>query len=179
MDKPKSTEWPSEDRIDAIGQNGPSGDHYEDEAFRECERRLREAELEADVSACTRCDELSAQLKTSRRDYEVMNKFREGAEAERNALAAHVERFNELYRRSTEEDAGWMTNSHVVKEYAAICRDTPETSLAKRGAENQAEALRLAHEKLSERKEWVAAHHLLQVASEINDKLRRQAGGDV
>lgn len=66
MDKPKSTEWPSEDRIESIGQNGPSGDHYEDDAFRECERRLREAELTRHITPAElvnrqlmqRCDEL-------------------------------------------------------------------------------------------------------------------------
>lgn len=57
---------------------------------------------------------------------------RDQARREKDALAAQLERFNELYRRATEEDAGWMTNSHVVKEYAAICRETPDTSLAHR-----------------------------------------------
>src|SRR5699024_3456919 len=59
-------EWPSYERIDAIGQNGPSGDHYEDDAFRECERRLREAELARHITPAElvnrqlvqRCDEL-------------------------------------------------------------------------------------------------------------------------
>ena len=30
----------NEQRMDIIGQNGPTAEHYEDEAFRECERRL-------------------------------------------------------------------------------------------------------------------------------------------
>ena len=33
-DKP---EWPEENRIDAIGQNGNNGEHYEDEAFKAME----------------------------------------------------------------------------------------------------------------------------------------------
>ena len=30
-------QWPDESRIDAIGQNGNNGEHYEDEAFKSLE----------------------------------------------------------------------------------------------------------------------------------------------
>ena len=132
----------------------------------------------------------------------------ESISRERDALKAHVERFNALYRRATEEDAGWMTNSHVVKEYAAICRDTPETSLAKRDAEKQAEALEAAKtaciqiEEGQESLAWMhtttmddgekvideygipysnkafGAQHCADEIGRMAREIRRQAGGD-
>ena len=30
---PAEFDWPTEERIDAIGQNGPTGEHYQSEAY--------------------------------------------------------------------------------------------------------------------------------------------------
>lgn len=174
MDKPKSTEWPSEDRIESIGQNGPSGDHYEDDAFRECERRLREAELEADVSACTRCDELASQLKTSRRDYEVMNKFREGAEAERDALAAHVEQANLQVDAFRKVEGSPLYLAHLIGKWRD---DSPETSLERLKAQWQAEAI--ARVICDLEAEFDPCHPIIERVEHIESEYLRQAGGDV
>lgn len=81
-------------------------------------------------------DELSARLKTSRRDYEVMNKLREGAEAERDAMSAHVERWEEWLGSDPDDDTiDW------IDEGWSIAKDAPETSLAKLKAKWQAEVL--------------------------------------
>lgn len=67
-------------------------DHVKDQLcarIEELEKEKLELNEQLDIVQQER-DELSEQLKTSRRDYEVMNKFREVAEAERDALAAPV-----------------------------------------------------------------------------------------
>lgn len=92
-------------------------------------------------------DELSEQLKTSRRDYEVMNKFREGAEAEREAMAAHIERCRDVfsglseYWNGCEGRAAKNAAQNAMDVACDMLEELPDTSLVRLKAEWQTEAL--------------------------------------
>ncbi|OBX35628.1 hypothetical protein A8U91_04702 [Halomonas elongata] len=70
--------------------------------------------------------------------------------------------------------SGQVTPEYAV-EAKAVLKRTKGASLARREANVAEKALRRAHEELSERKEWAAAHHLLLVASDINAQFRHLA----
>ena len=87
----------------------------------------------------------------ARRDYEVMNKIREGMEQERDALAAHVERLNKVFsiadgwycaqsQGNYGEAKEWLRHlSNHMGNTAPL--DTPSIDLTKRDLIKQAEAL--------------------------------------
>lgn len=95
-------------------------------------------------------------------------------EAERDTLAAQM---TELNDRLKALHVNGQPVANLDSRLATLLRLTPDANLARRDAEAAEKVLSLAHERLSEQKEWAAAHHLLLVASEINDELCRHAEG--
>src|SRR5690554_791851 len=107
-------------------------------------------------------DTLEAEVAGLRRELEAVR-------AERDTLAAHVERMRDVWQRLHLRSP---VHVEVLKAYSHVMRDTPTTSLARLRAEWQAEALERLKTRYCKEK-----GSLFALVDDEIEQLRRQAEG--
>ncbi|MES3674642.1 hypothetical protein QC589_01670 [Halomonas elongata] len=133
----------------------------------------RERLLDERNQALRERDALAKGVDRLNNDLDDEQHLRQRAQDRELALAAQVERLTSIAEKLRTVPPEYL--DHLAADAEFVLQDLPTTSLARRDAEAAERALTKAHTRLSERREWSAAHYLLLVASEINPQFRRQA----
>lgn len=124
-----------------------------------------------------RLEQVERERDTARRDYEVMNKLREGAEQERDALADHLSKVPPIMSRlaSTPAYRGGP-RPPAVEDYLDWAFSKPDTSsLTRRDAKMKAEAIHALHNRYQQ--ELGGNGSISGLVHDMLVELRQQAEG--